>query len=111
MINDMIADEYSMGEHIHRYACWTAARAASISRFSNNEISRFILENNLQNELDKIKNKEITSDEYKEWFVKRVDGILSSMKNYTSNKEEKPFRKISFGIAAKVISIYEKYQR
>ncbi|MGN6267996.1 MAG: hypothetical protein ACTHM5_20130 [Ginsengibacter sp.] len=48
-------NEYSIVEHTHRYACWTAARAASISRFSNNEISQFILENDLQKELDKIR--------------------------------------------------------
>lgn len=101
-------NNYTIEEHIHKYACWTAARAASISRFSNNEITQFILENNLRTELGKIKEKKITSDEYKEWFIKQVDGILTSMKNYTSNKGEKFFRNISFGIAAKVISIYVK---
>ena len=97
-----------MEEHVHRYSCWTAARAASISRFSNNEISQFILENNLQNALGEIKKEEITSAQYKEWFVRQTDVMETSMKNYVESREEKPFRNISFGIAAKVVSIYVK---
>ncbi|MGN6194705.1 MAG: hypothetical protein ACTHOB_07180 [Ginsengibacter sp.] len=101
-------NEYSIDEHIHRYACWTAARAASISRFSNNEIGQFIFENNLQKELDNIKKGVITSDEYKRWFVMQTKGILESMKKYNGKTDQKLFRNISFGIAAKVVSIYVK---
>jgi hypothetical protein len=100
--------DYTIQEHVHRYACWTAARAASISRFSNNEISQFILENDLRNDLDKIRKEEITSDEYKKWFVEATESIYTSMKHYVDTRDEKLFRNISFGIAAKVVSIYVK---
>jgi hypothetical protein len=106
--DELMENKYSIDEHIHRYACWTAARAASISRFSNSEISQFILETDLQNELDKIKNREMTSDDYKEWFIIQSGRILESMEKYKAGSKENLFRNISFGIAAKVVSIYVK---
>ena len=57
--------DYTIEEHVHRYACWTAARAASISRFSNNEISQFISQSGLRNELDKINKEAITREKYR----------------------------------------------
>ena len=103
----MKESEYTMEEHIHRYSCWTAARAASVGRFSNDEMIQFITESDLKNELDKIRGKEISSAEYMEWFIIQADRILTNMEKYKSSKD-KIFRHISFGIAAKVVSIYVK---
>ncbi|QGW28888.1 hypothetical protein [Phnomibacter ginsenosidimutans] len=44
---------YSFSEHTHRYACWTAARVASIGRFSNAEVSGFIDAVKLREHIDR----------------------------------------------------------
>ncbi|MGN6802007.1 MAG: hypothetical protein ACTHJN_08885 [Ginsengibacter sp.] len=98
---------YNIDEHIHRYASWAAARAASVSRFSNKEIGSFIEAIELKNKLEEIQRQEITSKEYKEWFTRQVQHLKEKMELHKS-KDEKIFRRISFGIAAKVISIYVK---
>ena len=100
--------DYTIGEHVHKYACWTAARAASISRFSNNEIIQFISETGLRNELNKINKEAITREKYKEWFVRQTEAIEESMNKYVGSRDKSVFRNVSFGIAAKVISIYIK---
>lgn len=101
-------DNYPIDEHIHRFACWTAARAASIGRFSNKEICQFIAEIGLRNQLELLRKQQITSEDYEEWFIRQVDNLLERMNFYFSGKEKDFFRNISFGIAAKVISIYVK---
>ena len=105
---EKLIEDYSIDEHIHRYACWTAARAASISRFSNKEICQFIEEIDLRNELEKLRKQQITLEVYREWFNHQVENIFTIMENYISGKEEGFFRNKSFGIGAKVISIYVK---
>lgn len=105
---EKLNQNYSIEEHIHRYACWTAARAASISRFSNKEICQFIEEIGLRNELELLRKQEITSEVYREWFISQVKNVLKCMDKYIAGKREGFFRNRSFGIGAKVISIYVK---
>lgn len=100
-------EDYTIDEHIHRFAVWTAARAASVSRFSNTEIEQFISESKLREEVKIIRsNSSYSKEEYKTWFVAQVTNVLNFMNAYTQPKGKK--RKISFGIAAKVVSIYIK---
>jgi len=70
---DKMIENYSIDEHIHSYACWTAARAASVSRFSNKEIGHFIEEIDLRNKLEEISKQQITSSNYKEWFIQQLE--------------------------------------
>ncbi len=68
-------DNYCIEEHIHRYACWTAGRAASVSRFSTKGITSFIERIDLRRELGKIRNHEISTKEYGAWFSMQADNI------------------------------------
>lgn len=102
---------YDFNEHRHRYACWTAARAASVSRFSNIQIATFINRVQLKQEVAKLKKEsKISHDFYKEWFIDKVKALEKLMKPYAKDKSDtkKRLRNISFGIAAKVTSVYVK---
>ncbi len=69
-INFMEIRTYSIDEHIHRYACWTAARAASTSRFKNIEVAKFINDSGLREALSLLeKNKKIDHEIYKKWSL------------------------------------------
>ncbi len=103
--------KYNFKDHCNRYACWTAARAGSVSRFSNAEISKFVKQINLQEEVEEFKTtNNISHEVYKNWFLKKVMELEELMRPYKKEVAEEPkkLRNISFGIAAKVISIYVK---
>lgn len=102
---------YDFKEHCHRYACWAAARAASVSRFSNTQIADFIRLIQLQEGVDQLRKETTISHElYKEWFLTKVEALEKLMGPYRKeeSESEKKLRNISFGIAAKVISVYVK---
>jgi len=99
--------EYTIEEHVHRYACWTAARAASTSRFSNTEVSQFITESGLKKALESLRLKdEMNHLIYKKWYVEQVNSLLEQMVKYNNLEDKKRIR--LFGIAAKIVSIYIK---
>jgi hypothetical protein len=100
--------EYTFEEHSHRYACWTAARSASISRFSNIEIAGFIQRISLRLKLEKLRaQKNVAHWQYKNWFIENVRLLKEEMETNSVRIPAK-HRKISFGIAAKVMSVYVK---
>jgi len=67
---EKLIEDYSIDEHIHRYACWTAARAASAGHFSNNEISKFITVSGTREGLETLRYKdEMTHSIYKDWCI------------------------------------------
>jgi hypothetical protein len=101
-----MSKDYTIEEHIHRYGKWTAARAASSGRFSNLEISACIDQVRLRQRLERLKKQEISHKQYENWFIQIVSELqacLQSIANTTTRK-----RNASFGIAAKVVSIYLK---
>ncbi|MDQ6608423.1 MAG: hypothetical protein M3Y85_01215 [Bacteroidota bacterium] len=101
-----IAD-YTIDEHTHRFGLWTAARAASTSRFSNSEVAKFIGDCQLKESLEELGNsQDIDHKEYRDWFIKKANSILECMNNYENEKDKK--RKKEFGVAAKIVSIYVK---
>ena len=103
----MSIDNYSIEEHTHRFGLWTAARAASTSRFSNSEVAAFIKESKLKEALGELQSsQEMNHEIYKDWFIRRVNSILAGMSNYINVNDKK--RKKIFGIAAKIVSIYVK---
>jgi hypothetical protein len=106
-----VANKYLFTEHTHRFACWTAARAASISRFSNNEIGDFIVAMSLREKVERLReNVDLNHQVYAIWFVENVNQLLYLFNEHigASAAKGKKFRRVSFGIAAKVISIYVK---
>ena len=104
---EKLIENYSIDEHIHRYACWTAARAASTSRFSNSEISKFITVSGTRDGLEALRREnEMPHSIYKDWFIVQSNALLKAMNEYQQPKEKK--RKRKFGIAAKILSIYVK---
>jgi hypothetical protein len=96
---------YNFEEHIHRFACWTAARAASIGRYSNEEIKSIIDRLDLRGKILQLKQENIDHALYTEWFKGIVIQVKEAMQEI---KKEDKLRNISFGIAAKVVSIYVK---
>lgn len=103
----MTVGEYTIDEHMHRFAVWTAARAASRSRLKNSEIEYLIKASNLREEINNLKtNVDLSEPEYRNWLKKKGDEIvkLAHDKNWSDFKT-KTFK---FGLAAKIISIYIK---
>ena len=101
--------KYTIEEHLHRYACWTAARAASTSRFSNDEVAGFLLSCNLRENLEELRTKSIVTHEiYREWFLTQVNSLRSCLIGYKNVKNPDIHRVKEFGIAAKMVSIYIK---
>ena len=47
-------NDYTIDEHAHRFAVWTAARAASRSRLKNTEVEHLINQSDLRNAVDKL---------------------------------------------------------
>ncbi len=102
-----MTNNYTIEEHVHRYACWAAARAASSSRFKNIEVSQFINQSALRDALKELRLKdEMNHSIYKKWYVKQVNVLKKRLENYKNSKDKE--RHISFGIAAKIVSIYVK---
>ena len=103
----MTVDEYSIDEHMHRFAVWTAARAASRSRLKNSEVDYLIRASSLRDDIDKLRtNVDLTEPEYRSWLKNKGEEIvkLAHEKNWSDFKT-KTFK---FGLAAKIISIYIK---
>lgn len=103
----MSLEKFSIEEHTHRFGLWAAARAASTSRFTNSEIADFINQCQLKESLQELKALDnIDHEIYKDWFIKKANVLIECMNKYENAKNKK--RKKSFGIAAKIISIYVK---
>ena len=97
--------DYTIDAHTHRFGLWTAARAASTSRFSNSEVAGFIEDCQLKNSLEELRNAQnIDYEKYRSWFIAQVNSIKACIKNYENDNR----RKKAFGIAAKIVSIYVK---
>ncbi len=94
--------EYTIEEHIHRYACWTASRAASVNNYRFKvEFGRQLLDNSPIRGL--IKNPELLPESDKAFDEVHLEwrtAILAdaSLKDVV----------LSHGIAAKIINIYLK---
>lgn len=102
---------YDFNEHCHRYACWAAARAASVSRFSNTEIANFIRLIQLREGVDQLREAGTVSHAlYRGWFLIKAGALEKLMRRGRQVEPglEKKLRRVSFGVAAKVISVYVK---
>ena len=61
--------DYSIDEHTHRFAIWTAARAASRSRLKNTEVEFLICASNLKQEVERLRELSALNEIiYKNWI-------------------------------------------
>lgn len=98
---------YSLEEHVHRYAVWTAARAASKSRLKNSEIEYLINASGLRADVEELRIfQELTETYYRSWLRQKGEEIVTLVagKNWSDFKT----KQFKFGLAAKIISIYIK---
>lgn len=101
----MNIQDHTIDEHTHRFGLWTAARAASTSRFSNSEVAKFIESCNLKEAVEQLRRlTHMDHETYKEWFIRTANFIKKCMSEHKSVKQ----KKVTFGIAAKMLSIYIK---
>lgn len=102
-----IKSGYDIDEHTHRFGVWTAARAASKSRLKNSEVETLIEEVNLREGVEYLRNHPSLTDQvYRDW----IKGMGTSLMNRVENGMVTNFKKeqFSFGLSAKIISIYIK---
>jgi hypothetical protein len=61
----MTIENYTIDEHVHRFACWTAARAASVGNFKNTEIESCFQKISLREKVQSLKEiLSLTHDNY-----------------------------------------------
>jgi len=103
----MIVDDYTIDEHTHRFAVWTAARAASRSRLKNTEVEYLITASYLRNKVEFLRQLQtLDKSYYKNWIRESGEAICQLLANGNfSDFKKKTFH---FGLAAKIISIYIK---
>lgn len=103
----MTSKIYCIAEHIHRYAVWTAARAASKSRLKNSEIDFIINQVGLREAVNELaKDNNVTEQVYRSWLRLKGEEIISVVKE--KNWSDFKTKQFSFGLAAKIIAIYIK---
>jgi len=92
---------YSSEDHIHNFACWTAARASQRGFATTDDISKAINKSGLRTlafkELPAIKDQEEYDSKHTR-ICKKIEDLL---------KESHP-QKATFGRAAKIVAIYLK---
>lgn len=105
-------NKYNIDEHIHRFAVWTAARATSKSRLSNIEIADLIETVGLRKRVEILRGvNPLTDSYYHQWIKETGNDIVKTVKETVFKKTKKENFKtnnFTFGLAAKVISIYIK---
>lgn len=103
----MDINNYSIEEHTHRFAVWTAARAASRSRLKNTEVELLIDQSGLRVQVDMLRQKaDLTEMYYRNWIKEIGEKICQLVKEQDwGDFKHKTFH---FGLAAKIISIYIK---
>lgn len=103
----MEIQHYTFDEHVHRFAIWTTARAASKSRLKNSEMEKLIDSVKLREEVAELANFEALNDQFFKTWIKRMGESMCSKVPDMSISEFKK-KQFKFGIAAKIICIYIK---
>lgn len=77
----MDINTYSIDEHTHRFAVWTAARAASRSRLKNTEVQLLIDQSCLREQVQKLRLKaDLTEMYYRNWIKEIGEKICQLVK-------------------------------
>ena len=102
----MLSENYTIPEHIHRFGVWTAARAASTSRLKNSEVDQLFSMVRLKDSVNDLRNQTISDTEYMKWFKNICDKIIKAIPKINCGDFKEG--RFSFGLAAKLVSIYIK---
>jgi len=103
----MDIDDYAIDEHTHRFAVWTAARAASRSRLKNTEVEYLINKSFLKEEVEALRLLPLLDEVYyRKWIGTIGEKICSLVKEQGLSLFK--VNTFHFGLAAKIISIYIK---
>lgn len=96
---------YSHEEHLHRFACWTSARAAQRGwgGATTLVITTALDKTNFRNKLELLVKSPPTTEELDAWHKERVKELSESLIGHLA----KPSKNI-YGRVAKVIAIYIK---
>jgi hydroxylamine reductase (hybrid-cluster protein) len=94
--------KYTINDHKHNFAIWTAARAVQRNFTTTKIIGNAINSVHLQEEVIKLEKSSIVSEEYDSWHYKMVQALI---KNFPMKEGEGV--KL-YGRAAKIIAIYLK---
>jgi hypothetical protein len=98
---------YSIDEHIHRFGLWAAARAANKSLLSNKEVQHVLEAIQLKDKVASLRSKSDLDDKYYTvWLKENCTTLINEIKNLDCKDLKKD--RISYGLAAKLISIYIK---
>jgi hypothetical protein len=104
LMNDKI---YTIEEHIHRFGLWAAARAANKSLLSNKEVQHVLGVIQIREKVASLKKvNNLNDNQYTIWLKENCTLLINEIKKLNC-KELKKVR-ISYGLAAKLISIYIK---
>lgn len=90
-------DNYSIKDHTHRFAVWTAARAVQ-----RNFTTSIIIKNSIEStELSKLLiDEEIATNNFKNFHIKTCNQLISEFSKHNITA--------SYGQAAKIVAIYIK---
>jgi hypothetical protein len=97
---------YDHAEHLHRFACWTAAAAVRRAFVGNEVIAQVIEDINLKQELFEFKNVEPSAEKFDEKHKEYSKRLVTRLKELLNSQAEKD--KVTYGRAAKIIAIYIK---
>ncbi|AEE54525.1 hypothetical protein Halhy_6710 (plasmid) [Haliscomenobacter hydrossis DSM 1100] len=97
---------YDHAEHLHRFACWTAAAAVRRAFVGNEVIARVIEDINLKQELFELKKAEPSAEKFDEKHKEYSNRLVTRLKELLNSQAEKD--KVTYGRAAKIIAVYIK---
>lgn len=97
---------YDHAEHLHRFACWTAAAAVRRAFAGNEVIAKVIEDVNLKQELSELNTEALSSESFDETHTKLANELIEVLKNRLESEAAK--KMVTYGRAAKIIAIYIK---
>ncbi len=99
--------DYSIDEHIHRFAVWTAARAASRGRLKNTEVEFLIDNSRLREKVAEIRQDNSLNDiSYRNWLKENCEVMCNLVKQQNWGDYKSDY--FCTGLSAKIISTYIK---
>ncbi|WP_373549335.1 hypothetical protein [Haliscomenobacter sp.] len=97
---------YDHAEHLHRFACWTAAAAVRRAFAGNEVIAQVIEDVNLKQELSELNTEALSSEAFDETHNKLAKELIEVLKNRLESEAAKEM--VTYGRAAKIIAVYIK---
>jgi len=92
--------EYTIEEHVHRYAVWTVARASKRNFATTGKIQEAIEVSDLRSFMDRLEQSEVTPEQFDDAHQAQARSLIKAFKSLGV--------KATYGRAAKIIAIYLK---